>query len=295
MNALRYGTVNVDEPEPDDLVLRSVTTIINVISNSDPFIWWARYGVAELAINLESQWKAHVNAGDRKAATKFLAGKHEEVADRARKTGSKVHDALEDYALTGVRPDVPEIEPYIAQFDGWLASAQPTYQAAELTVFNPAYGYAGTLDAIAEIGGVRFLIDYKTSEKSFDRKDKPTRPYPDTAGLQVAAYAYATHAAIFRARKRDRPFSPRDYYLSPDELQRCVAMPDVDAALVVHITPEHCAAYPFVLTDDMFEAFLHVIEAYRWAKHTSHTVMGPPLELPEGGANVDHWPTATPA
>jgi hypothetical protein len=281
MTAARYGTTTITKADPGDLELYAVSTILNTAGDSGGLVWWAANETARLAVNTTKQWLplAHANPD---AAVAHLAREHERVSGDARRLGSHLHEALEDYAISGIRPAVSaEEEPFIDQFDTWLGRAQPDYEAAELTVFNRTYGYAGTLDAIAVIDGVRFLVDYKTSKKSFDKNDRPTKPYPDKAVLQLAAYAHAERAAAFRARRIERPFSPRYYALSAEELGLCEDMPAVDAGLIVHITPEHCAAYPFLIGDDAFEAFLHAIEVYRWVKHTSKDVMGSPLQLPE--------------
>lgn len=57
-----------------------------------------------------------------------------------------------------------------------------------------------------------------------------------------------------------------------------VPVPEVDTGLVIHITPDHCDAYPVECGPDIFEAFLFVQEAARWQFQTSKTVIGRPLE-----------------
>lgn len=289
-----WGTTVVDAEDPGDRRLLSVTSVIGNQGESDGLIWWARRAVAELAIDRQSQWLPHVHAGDRKAAVDFLAKAHQVEADAARDLGSQVHDLLERWVLDGYRPDAPdEAAPYLDQFGRWLDRADPTYEAVELTVFNLTYGYAGTLDGVATIGGVRFLVDYKTSAKAYDTQQRPTKPRADGCGLQLAAYAHAERAAAFRARRVEAPFSPRVYALSDAELAQAVDMPEVDAGLIIHITPEHCTAYPFSLGRPAFRAFLHAVEMYRWAKQTSKAVMGPPLDL--GGVARGHHRAATSA
>jgi hypothetical protein len=55
----------------------------------------------------------------------------------------------------------------------------PVIQECEKTVVNEEYGFAGTLDMIADIGGKRYVIDFKTS--------KDGTVYPE-AHMQVSAY-----------------------------------------------------------------------------------------------------------
>ena len=57
-----------------------------------------------------------------------------------------------------------------------------------------------------------------------------------------------------------------------------VPVPEVDTGLVIHITPDHCDAYPVECGPDIFESFLFIQEAARWQFQTSKTVIGRPLE-----------------
>jgi hypothetical protein len=57
-----------------------------------------------------------------------------------------------------------------------------------------------------------------------------------------------------------------------------VPMPEVDGGLVVHISPEHCDAYPINCDESVFECFLFMIEIARWQLEVSKTVIGVPLK-----------------
>lgn len=294
---IHYGAaIEVATPGPDDRLLYSVTSILNVIGESDGLVWWARRGVAEVAIDTQSQWRPHVDAGDRKAAVDFLANAHNRQNDEDKDRGSKLHDLLLQWTLDGARPacDDPALAAYLDHFDRWLDDYQPEFEAAELTVYHPGYGYAGTLDAIAVVDGLRCVVDWKTKERAFDARGKPATPFAAQAVLQINAYARCELAAAFRARRHEPRFSPRLYALSPDEQARAVELPHVDAGLLVMLTPEHCTAYPCRLGQDIFRSFLHAIEVYRWVKHVSASTMGPPL-LPPGGDRADHRPATTAA
>ena len=59
-----------------------------------------------------------------------------------------------------------------------------------------------------------------------------------------------------------------------------VPVPEVDIGLVIHITPEHCEAWPMECGAEIHKAFLYVLEAARWMFQTSKTVMGLPLQPP---------------
>jgi hypothetical protein len=145
-------------------------------------------------------------------------------------------------------------------------------------VYHPTMGYAGQSDAFLTIDGVRFIADYKTSKKAFDKRGNAKTPYPEQVALQLAAYAHAEMAAVWRPRRMEK-FRRRYYLLGPAEQEMAVPVPEVDAGLAIMITPEFCTAYPVTVSESVFEAFLHVQEVSRWVNETSKRVMGHPLEV----------------
>lgn len=298
---LHYGTTVVNGAEPDDVALTSVTSILRSVNGGgDGLVWWARYGTAFIAVDRQEAWAQQTPP----EAVKWLAQAHQREADTNRDTGSLVHAAIEQWTLTGSRPalvdlprpehaDVERAEVYLDRFGSWLDLAQPDYQAAELVVYSPSRGYAGTADAFANVGGVPLLIDYKTHYEGYDRQGRPRRPYAEQVALQLVAYQRAEWAAVFRARRVEQTFSPRHYLLSAAERAHAMPVPEVDAGLCVYITPDHCLAYPIILDDRAWHAFLHAIDVYRWVALDSKAVMGPPLDL--GGGHADHRPATAPA
>lgn len=291
-----FGATVVDNAEPGDLTLYSVTSILNALNDGDGLVWWAAREAATWAVEHQAAWVPLAEEARHKAV-RVIADAHRESSERAMHRGSAVHDLLEQWVLSGQRPDarveqedgtVFDATDYLDSFDRWARAAQPQFEAAEMTVFSPRYGYAGTLDAIAVIDGVRFMIDYKTKADGFDRDGRPVKPRPASVALQLAAYAHAELAAVFRARRLEQKFRPRLYCLSPDEQARAIEVPAVDAGLAVMVTPQHTMAYPVRVDDEVFRAYLYAIEAYRWVKHTSKGVMGAPLLLKEVPDDADH-------
>ena len=277
--------VDVLAPDPDDLRFWSSTTILGVLDKAG-LIYWAAEETAIAALD-NADLVAHMaEKAGRDEALKWLTGaRFRKKPDgrggqlmSAADLGTAVHKACEEYALTGRRPaDVHwEVEPYLDQFDRWLDVFQPTYLAAEMTVYSPTYGYAGTSDGILSIDGVPLIIDYKTTRRSFDKQGKPTHPYPE-ACLQVASYRWADLAAVWHPRRYEH-FRRRYYLLSPQERAAAVPVPPVDGGLVIHITPEHCVAYPVRCDYDVFERFLFVQEVARWQFEMAGQAIGAPLE-----------------
>ena len=93
--------------------------------------------------------------------------------------GTKVHNAIGDLLdgktveidalymnpMTG-QPESLTLEEYqaVMSFASWHQRTKPITVAKELTVFNDAHGYAGTVDYLCTIQGELWLIDFKTSK-----------------------------------------------------------------------------------------------------------------------------------
>lgn len=308
---LGLPAVDIDEPADDDQVFWSVTTIIGVIDKPG-LLYWASEQAAVAAINQQSTWTGmledcddgcpHDSAGDCQAVKWLRDARWRRPKNRLSNSdlGTVVHALAEEYALEGVRPDRDRIEHEIRQvggakvqveleapvavqmldqFDGWLQRFTPSYQATEVCVYSPTYGYAGTADTFLTVGGFRAITDYKTSRDGRDSRGKLKTPYADQVGLQLAAYRHADMAAVWRPRRHTK-FRRRYYVLSGAEREMAVEVPEVDGGLAIMITPEHCEAFPIRCDEEVWRAFLHTQETFRWAKETSKTAMADPIVPP---------------
>lgn len=291
--------VETTGPGSDDMILWSVTTIIDVLDKKG-LMWWAAGMTADEAIDSEATWKAMLQDKGRPEAWKWLRMAHKRRPKNllsASDLGTVVHKVCETYALTGQRPgadfiadliyrkggdfvdvqaETAVIQQMTDHFDQWLQQFTPSYQATEVCVYSPTYGYAGQTDGFATIDGVRFILDYKTSRDPFDGQGKPKTPYPEQNALQLAAYRNAEMAAVWRPRRFEQRFR-RYYALSPAERELAVPVPEVDTGLIIHITPEACDAYPIRCDEEVHMYFLYCLEMARWVNETSKTVMGEPL------------------
>lgn len=117
------------------------------------------------------------------------------VAERAAEGGTLVHDCLHSLVLG---KEIVWTEPIklpmryhgehiykdeweaILKFKEFWEMCKPKPIAAEVSVFNDRYNYAGTIDLVCQIGKDTWLIDYKFSNAVYESYE-----------LQVAAYAYA--------------------------------------------------------------------------------------------------------
>jgi hypothetical protein len=270
--------VDVPKPEAEDQQFYSVTTIIGVL-DKPALLYWSAEMAAKAAVKVAGSLSARIEEDGEEAVVKWLRDamfRRPKGERTAAELGTAVHAACEEYALTGVKPVVDdEVRPFLDQFDAWAHQAQPKYSAVETTVYSPKWGFAGTLDAIIEIDGQVLLTDYKTTKKSLDGKGKETKPYGQV-GYQLAAYRFAELAAVWRPRRFER-FQRRYYLLGPDEKEMAVPMPKVDGGMAIHITPEHCRAYPIRCDEPVFDAFLYILEAFRAESELSKAIVGKPL------------------
>lgn len=289
------------KPDADDLTLWSVTTIIGVL-DKPALMYWAAEQAAKAAIASAGTLKARVEEEGPDPVIKWLRDarfRKPKDALSATALGTICHTACEEYALSGTRPDRDRLSELVKQaaprgftgleqevatltkmldrFDEWLQRFTPSYQATEVAVYSPTYGYAGQTDGFLTIDGSRFIIDYKSTREPRDGQGNPKSPYPEV-GLQLAAYRYAEMAAVWRPRRTEK-FRRRYYLLSPAERELAVPVPEVDGGLCIHITTEACEAFPIRCDERMHEAFLFVMEAARYQFETSKSVIGSPLEV----------------
>lgn len=291
LEPLELGQALLDVPGPEDEDRRhwSVTTIIGVLG-SEALIGWAAREAATCGVKQSDTWRSIEDSSGTLEAIRWVASarfRPPKGERSAGELGTAVHEAIEQYALHGERPEVDaEVKPYLDRFDEWAQVWQPEYDATEVTVYSPTYGYAGTADAFFRVDDpreheqLRLILDYKTTKRSFDARGRPTTPYPEVA-LQLAAYRHAELAAVWRPRRFEQ-YRRRYYLLGPGELRHAAPVPEVDGGACLHITPEHCELYPVACGPDVHEAFLYVLEAARWALQQSNHVIGLPMRRPEG-------------
>lgn len=282
--------------EVDDDIFWSVTTILNVL-DKPALIPWAVGVTAERTVDRIDIVNERLVREGRDSAVDYVKrlrwDKGGLLSDAD--LGTVAHGLFNEYAVTEQRPvierelhpnflskgevladdDMVSLTGMLRQYERFLQLYQPQYEACEVCVYHPRYGYAGQADGFASINGMPLILDYKTSRKSFDSKGKETHPWPE-AGLQMAAYRYCTHAAVWRARRFENR-SRRYYLLSPSEKAAAKPVPVVDGGVVVYITPQRFDAYPARCGPREHEAFLFCLEAARWQFNEAANVIGNPM------------------
>lgn len=287
--------VDVDKPPVHDERYWSVTTIVGILG-SEAIKWWIAEKVARAAVESRETWQAMERENGTAEAVDWLKRARfrpprGELTDAD--FGTEVHNLCERFVIDGIRPtpspdvfhhpkDLERAGLCLDQFSRWLDDFQPVFEAAEVTVYNRTYGYAGQADTFLSIEDVRFVGDYKVSKEPFDKKGKPKPIYPETA-LQLVAYARAELAAVWRPR-RFESFRRRYYLLSREENAAAVAVPATTHGLGLKITPEYVHAYPLAIDDEVWASFLYILEGARWQFETSKRVVGEPLVSPKAAA-----------
>jgi hypothetical protein len=113
------------------------------------------------------------------------------VLTKAGDRGTLVHQAIEQYGLTGTAPDPQDFEPEdrkrIQGVAKWLLDNEPEFVVQEVRTASTEHRYVGTFDALCRMNGELWLLDWKTSK----------RVYPDQHFPQLAAYLEAEREAGF--------------------------------------------------------------------------------------------------
>lgn len=191
---------------PDGTVLKSVTTILDVIGKKALIGWAAnveRDAVVEAARLVYERLGGNVISSvsfEAALLTELTSVKqHRRQMETAAAIGSLVHARIEWEMRTamGVKTREPKIpEQFVDQKSGelsehpahvayrayqaWRDEAQVKPLAIEQQVYSLKYRYAGTMDLYCEAYGARTLLDWKTSKSIYDE-----------AKLQNAAYRHA--------------------------------------------------------------------------------------------------------
>lgn len=173
--------------------------------------------------------------------------------DEAAVRGTDVH-ALAEQLVHGREVDVPEhLADHVEGYVRWLDTWQLAPVLTERSCANATHWYAGRFDCIGDIGGVRWLLDWKTS----------SGVYGETA-MQTDAYRNA------------------EFYVEDDAPDVHLPMPEgIERLGVVHITAAGTQLYPLDSTGAPFRDFLHCAWISRRANDIKGYI-GQPLDAPEG-------------
>lgn len=277
----------VDRSE-EELRFWSVTTLMGeAMGKGEGIIQWSMARVAERAFDQATvlggfyrQWQATEDPEQqkeiRKAAVRWMKDARWDKLGKAADRGKGVHKLIEAYAL-GQKPDVPDgLLPYDEQVRKFLSDHAPEIEMAEAPVYHPQFKYAGQLDLILKIQGLRLVTDAKTTDKAppeIDPEVHSRPPYPEIA-IQLVAYSRCTHVGVSPAT--ERTYHGRRYYIY-DPGMAYVAMPKIDGALALVISPYDYQLVPVRIDDEIWRVWGFVREMARWSIETSKVVLGSPV------------------
>lgn len=229
-----------------DLV--SVTNVIDTAVNKSHALipWGVKLTVEHVLDNIVSIARRVLT--DRAGLTREIKAIHREAKDRAADLGDRVHAAAEARVLGAPIPDDPEVAPYVAQLDAWLASwgvdLDKHVEATEITCLHRRLGYAGTADLMVWLptgpdGRLElWLIDYKSSAT---RSAKSV--YPENT-LQLAALRYC------------------ESVLLPDDAEEPI--PRIERTGVLNLRARSHALVPMPADRSAHRAFRGALETTRW-------------------------------
>lgn len=241
---------------------KRVTTLKGVLGSGSALIDWAARCVAERAqelVTLYTIGELSLDALLVELQKDELKTAHNQKRDTAADFGTTFHQMVEGWAngdqnVLHDLPDSPEIWSCAEAFANWNDTYEPNWIRNEFTVFNDTMGYAGTVDALVEIQGVRILLDVKTSKGIYGEY-----------ALQLAAYRNAEWIGT--------PTGDR------------IPMEQVDECAILHVrpktetTPAVCNLLRFVVDDPQWAAFKSCCDLYRWQKSQPQPEAVDPLRL----------------
>lgn len=96
---------------------------------------------------------------------------HTKKGDKAKNTGTDVHQWLDQWVLSEINPTYPlqpspdEIKHVVDRVVDWAVEKNVKFLKGDESVYSTKYWYAGSFDFVCEIDGKKYLGDFKTSGK----------------------------------------------------------------------------------------------------------------------------------
>ncbi len=230
----------------------SVTSVLREGVPKPGLVKWGANIIAEAA-STERERLATMKKAEVKT---YLSALADTVRDTASIQGRIVHSAAEAIAKGLPQPEAQtDVEVQIvSHFQRFIMDFKPVFLESEAQIWNHRYGYAGTLDACANMIALNsgpVILDWKTSKSV----------WPEVA-LQLAAYARG------------------EYILRADGTKS--ELPDIDMrrGYVLHLRPEGYKLHPVDISDHVFDVFLSALDIFHFATDGSKYVVGGAIEVP---------------
>jgi hypothetical protein len=154
--------------------LLSATAITGIIDKSRVLINWA-LGLTGSYIRkyLEEASSNNFSAEELAPIIEEALNQHNVKRDDAADIGSQVHDIAQRIGeelrdgkpLSDISEDLPEaVKNGVCAFIDWVVEHKVKFLECERMVYSKKHKFVGITDAIVEIDGKKYLIDYKTSK-----------------------------------------------------------------------------------------------------------------------------------
>ena len=163
----------------------SVTTVIGGVLVNRGLAIWMQNIILEAAFSLPPQ----TNANDFEEYGRRVKLDADEFGKVAREFGSKLHNEIDQFNRNMIAHRIHEIHgesaPWMEKYRDWFDENITEVISSEETVVNPEFGYAGTMDLVAdhkEHGIV--VIDFKTQKFKNGKVN-----FYDSWNYQLAAYS----------------------------------------------------------------------------------------------------------
>ena len=154
----------------DGIEYPSVTTILGELAKPALVQWSANCAVDYMRDNLDAiQHPDGPHAAEHVLQNARYA--YRDASDKAKDIGTLVHKAIEQYIkhhadVTATMPEQAQ-NGFLAFLD-WEAKNHVQWLRSEVRTYHPVAGYAGTYDALADINGHLYIVDFKTSKGVYD-------------------------------------------------------------------------------------------------------------------------------
>jgi hypothetical protein len=189
----QWGSVNPTDIPADITPFPSVTNVTSMLSKGDGLLYWSAeqslrglYDSGALPLDVEQ------------AVARFKGAFRDRRQERADE-GTRAHTLAEKLTLDLPLPSDLEKqdEAYADAYMAFWSDHKVEPVEVEATVYNYAYGYAGTADLFAVIDGVPSVVDYKTRGDVPDEKKLARYGLLfDENRLQLAALAACEYVAV---------------------------------------------------------------------------------------------------
>jgi len=167
----RYKLISVDGVEVGQWIA-SPSAVVGKLDKSPQLMSWAVRMFEERMLE-HMRDGAQFTRDDVVAMLNIAKNAYNERKQEAADVGSVVHDFAEHN-----RTDINEVEQFnelsdtdkvlatqgVAAFNEWKSEVNPKFISSEFRIYSKRHNFVGQCDALAEIDGKLYIVDYKTSK-----------------------------------------------------------------------------------------------------------------------------------